>query len=143
MAALLAALGPLIALIRGPILAIIEKLAMEKDAKEQLKAEIVRRLAEHDALLHQAERDVIIAELTRGSWLARSWRPLLMLLVMVILAVYGLVLPLAETLSGQAIGFTPRWQDIPDGLWNLITLGVTGYIGGRSLEKVAEVFGRR
>jgi hypothetical protein len=64
MAALLAVLGPLIALIRGPILAIIEKLVMEKDAKEQLKAEIVRRLAEHDALLHQAQRDVIIAELT-------------------------------------------------------------------------------
>jgi hypothetical protein len=66
-----------------------------------------------------------------------------MLLVMVILAVYGLVLPLAETLSGQAIGFTPRWQDIPDGLWNLITLGVSGYIGGRSLEKVAEVLGKK
>jgi hypothetical protein len=142
MAALLAVLGPLIALIRGPILAIIDKLVMEKDAKEQLKAEIVRRLAEHDALLHQAERDVIIAELTRGSWLARSWRPLLMLLIMVILAVYGLVLPLAEALSGEAIGFTPRFYDIPDGLWNLITLGVTGYIGGRSLEKVVESWKR-
>jgi hypothetical protein len=54
MPAIVAALGPLIALIRGPLLSIIEKLVMEKDAKEQLKAEIVRHLAEHDALLHQA-----------------------------------------------------------------------------------------
>jgi hypothetical protein len=136
MPAIVAALGPLIALIRGPLLSIIEKLVMEKDAKEQLKAEIVRHLAEHDALLHQAQRDVIITELTRGSWLARSWRPLLMFLVMGIITVYGLILPLIETLLGQAIGFTPRWHDIPEGLWNLITLGVTGYIGGRSLEKV-------
>jgi hypothetical protein len=136
MPAIIAALGPLIALIRGPLLAIIEKLVMEKDAKERFKAEIVRHLAEHDALLHQAQRDVVIAEVSRGSWLARSWRPLLMFLVMGIITVYGLILPLAETLLGQAIGFTPRWHDIPDGLWNLITIGVTGYIGGRSLEKV-------
>jgi len=136
MPAIIAALGPLIALIRGPLLAIIEKLVMEKDAKAELKAEIVRHLAEHDQLLHQAQRDVIIAELSRGSWLARSWRPLLMLLVMGIITVYGLILPLIEALLGQAIGFTPRWHDIPEGLWNLITLGVTGYIGGRTLEKV-------
>ncbi len=136
MPAIIAALGPLIALIRGPLLAIIEKLVMEKDAKAELKAEIVRHLAEHDQLLHQAQRDVIIAELSRGSWLGRSWRPLLMLLVMGIITVYGLILPLIEALLGQAIGFTPRWHDIPEGLWNLITLGVTGYIGGRTLEKV-------
>ena len=33
--------------------------------------------------------------------------------------------------------FTPRLQEIPDGLWNFLGLGVGGYVGGRSLEKIA------
>ena len=31
-----------------------------------------------------------------------------------------------------------RWQALPEGFWQFLTVGAGGYIGGRSLEKVAD-----
>ncbi|MGI9483708.1 MAG: hypothetical protein ACR2OR_15255 [Hyphomicrobiales bacterium] len=37
----------------------------------------------------------------------------------------------------QPLGFTPLWDEVPDGVWELLKWGVAGYVGGRSLEKIA------
>ena len=68
---------------------------------------------------------------------SRSWRPLLMLVLMGFLLLAGLVLPLADLIAGHRIPFDPRWQALPDGFWDFLAVGMGGYIGGRSLEKVA------
>ena len=52
-------------------------------------------------------------------------------------AVYGLLLPLYEAAFGRLEHFEPRWRQFPDGLWSLLMLGVGGYIGGRTVEKLA------
>ena len=59
------------------------------------------------------------------------------------LVLYGLFLPLADLMAGRPVAFTPRWSDIPDGMWNLLSLGVGGYVGGRSLEKLASTWAGR
>jgi len=41
-------------------------------------------------------------------------------------------MPFANLIFGTAVELT-----IPDPMWNLLTIGVGGYIAGRSAEKVA------
>ena len=42
-----------------------------------------------------------------------------------------------EAAFGKLEHFEPRWHQFPDGLWTLLMLGVGGYIGGRTVEKLA------
>jgi|SRR3972149_3803817 len=91
------------------------------DPETLLKLE--QKFAELDNAIAQHQATVVSAEAT-GNWLQRSWRPLTMLtfLVLVILNQYGLmVIPLSEE------------------IWGLFKVGLGGYIGGRSLEKIASV----
>jgi len=80
---------------------------------------------------------VVMAEVQSEHWLSRSWRPMLMLLLMGFLLLAGLILPLADVIAGMRIPFEPRWQMLPQGFWDFLAVGMGGYIGGRSLEKVA------
>ena len=135
---LIAALLPVVtAIARGPLAEIIDRLVPDRDLKETLKREIETKLVEHAGLIASAQREVVLAELTHGSRLQRLWRPLLMYLIMAILAVYGLLLPLVEAAAGGPVAFEPRWAAIPEGLWTLLTLVLGGYIGGRTVEKIA------
>ena len=43
---------------------------------------------------------------------------------------------MADVIAGREIPFEPRWQLLPAGFWDFLTIGMGGYIGGRSLEKV-------
>jgi hypothetical protein len=137
MTTLIAALLPVVtAIARGPLAEIIDKLVPDRDLKATLKREIETKLVEHAGLIAAAQREVVLAELTHGSRLQRLWRPLLMYLIMTILAVYGLLLPLVEAAAGGPVDFEPRWTAIPEGMWTLLTLGLGGYIGGRTVEKI-------
>ncbi len=132
-----ALLGPLLSLIEGPVFSIIDKLIPDPALKAKLKAEIQSKTIAHQGQVTKAQRDILIQEVSQGSRLTRSWRPVLMYLIILFLLVYGLLLPVVDLFTTKPVVFNPRWQEIPDGLWNLLGLGVGGYIGGRSLEKIA------
>jgi len=108
-----------------------------------LKVEIEAKTIAHKDEITKAQRDILIKEVSQGSWLTRSWRPVLMYMIILFLLVYGLILPVVDLFVGQPVVFNPRWQQIPDGLWNLLDLGVGGYVGGRSLEKIAVALKRK
>lgn len=79
--------------------------------------------------LVDAKSKVVTTEM-QGNWLQRSWRPLLMLtLVFIIVNNYILFPYFSETF--QAL-------EIPADLWDLLKIGVGGYVVGRSAEKAAE-----
>ena len=78
-----------------------------------------------------------MAEIASEHWLTRSWRPVLMVILMGFLILAGFVLPLADIATGQTVPFSPRWDMLPAGFWDFLSIGMGGYIGGRSLEKVA------
>ena len=140
---IIAILGPLIGFLRGPVFTIIDRLVTDKDLKERLKAELEQRALDHQSELAKAQRDIILAEIGAESWMTRHWRPCLMFIIMGFLVLYGLVLPFADLIAGRPVAFTPRWADIPEGMWNLLSLGVGGYVGGRSLEKLAATWAAR
>lgn len=73
----------------------------------------------------QAAVSIIVAEAS-GNWLQRSWRPLMMLIFT------GLIV--ARWLGYTAPNLAPAEYDH---LWQIVELGIGGYVIGRSVEKVA------
>ena len=68
----------------------------------------------------------------KGNWLQRSWRPLLMLMIMVIIMNNYILLPYFPN--------TIEMLDLPDHLWEILKLGLGGYVVGRSVEKAVKIY---
>ncbi|WP_415714424.1 holin family protein [Maridesulfovibrio sp.] len=106
------------------------------DAGEREKAKM--RLAELAAKGQLAELEgglkVMLAEMN-GNWLQRSWRPILMLTIIAIVANNYLLYPYLALFWDEA----PRLE-LPTQLWSLMELGLGGYVVGRSAEKVAKTW---
>jgi hypothetical protein len=77
--------------------------------------------------------DVIIAEAKGESFLQRNWRPILMLSFTAIIVNNYILAPYLDAVFGSGIQLT-----IPPDMWNLLKIGVGGYIVGRSAEKGIE-----
>lgn len=73
------------------------------------------------------------AEITGESWLQRNWRPLTMMVIVTIIANNYLVAPYINAIWP---GAAPTLE-LPARLWDLMTLGMGGYVVGRSFEKTA------
>lgn len=97
------------------------------DANEKQRADIAAFLTSMESKVK-----VLVAELN-GNWLQRSWRPILMLTItFLIFNNYVLVIYL------PLLGIPVKPVEIPEALWGLLKLGVSGYVVGRSAEKIME-----
>jgi hypothetical protein len=129
-------------LMKGPLAAVLDRYVGDLELRRKLKAELEQELLAGLAKETEQAASVIMAETRSEDWLTRNWRPILMLCFMGLLLVVGLLIPTIELLAGHPIPYQPRWQALPPEFWNFLSIGMGGYIGGRSLEKVArEVFG--
>lgn len=116
-------------------LGIIDKLVPDKDQAAKLKAEFQSEVLKQDysniATELEARAKIIAAEAQGASWLQRNWRPILMLTIVSIIANNYIIQPyLSLIFPGAALKL-----DLPQDLWDLMKLGVGGYIVGRSAEK--------
>lgn len=114
--------------------AVIGKFIPDANARIEAQRELIRmeqdfrmKMLEADVSIAQQQAAVITSEAKSESWLARNWRPILMLTFTFIIAWNFIVSPL----------FHVDKTDIPPDMWELLRLGITGYIAGRSLEKIA------
>ncbi len=105
--------------------------AITGDLPPDKKAELSMRYAELDKAITEARSNVIMAEAQGQSWLQRNWRPLLMLTIIIIVANNYILYPYLSIFTDKV-----RVLDLPDKLWNLMEIGVGGYILGRTVEKV-------
>ncbi len=71
---------------------------------------------------------IVESEAKGESWLQRNWRPTLMLICMFIIFNNYVLVPYFKIPSAI----------LDDHIWNLIEMGVTGYVAGRSLEKITD-----
>lgn len=124
-------------LLRGPLAKVLESYVSDLELRRRLAAELETQLLTHLSKNAELGAGIVLAEVNSEHWLTRSWRPLLMVMLMGFLVLAGLILPLADLVAGQPIRFEPRWSLLPDGFWDFLSIGMGGYIGGRSLEKVA------
>ena len=107
-----------------------EKLAA-KLALSQLENDITIRLIEAEQTVVQEKAKVLVAEAQGESWLQRNWRPITMMTFVFIVAWNFILAPL----------FRQPFLVIPDQMWNLLQLGIGGYIIGRSVEKGLHTYG--
>ena len=106
---------------------------------DKLRNDLGKALLEHEKTLIQAQKSILEKEINSGSWIARNWRPSLMLVFTVIIAYNFLFLPLAEFVvtTFHINAWIPLREDLPENVWDLLKIGLGGYIVGRSAEKVA------
>ena len=86
---------------------------------------------DYQTALVNAQGGVIKAEASSGSWMASNWRPILMLSFTAIIVVNYLVVPIAQWFGVHEMPLV-----LPPDMWDLLKIGVGGYIVGRSGEKI-------
>lgn len=124
-------------LMSGPVNKALDAFVKDNELKRKLQADLELKLVDHLGKSQDLQQAIVLAEVNSEHWLTRSWRPILMLSLLGFLAFVGLFLPIADLLAGQTLPFNPRWQLLPAPFWDFLSVGVGGYIGGRSLEKIA------
>ena len=101
--------------------------ATAKNILLQVQNEMTSKMLQFQTKMAEFQSNVIMSEATGESWLQRNWRPLVMLEFAFII-LYIVVSP--------ALGLPPvDMKAVPDKMWTLLTVGIGGYIGGRSIEK--------
>lgn len=93
----------------------------------QLQSSAQTAMLQADQAFAESQAKVLAAEASSDSWLTSSWRPILMLVFTSIVAYDYLIAPLL----GRSMLPPP-----PD-LWELLKIGIGGYVTGRSIEKIA------
>ena len=130
--------GPITELVKG-VGSVIDSVTTTSEEKMsaqaklfELQAAFAMKLSELDGQFAAEQAKVVIAEAQSESWLTRNWRPILMLTFTYIIAHNFILAPM----------FSLPSLPIPDQMWDLLKLGIGGYIGGRSAEYIAEQIGK-
>lgn len=114
----------------GPIMDVVSEVVLDKDEQARIRADITAKLIDQETSLVEASRDVVVAE-AKGSWLQRNWRPSLMFCFIGILANNYIIVPWLLAFGIETVAIL----DFPGEFWGLLTVGVGGYIAGRTIEK--------
>ncbi len=124
-----------------PITELVDELHTSKEEKGQIEVALTGALTEagvkildYETKLAQAQSNIIIAEAQGQSWLQRNWRPVMMLTFGFIVLWNHALAPIFAWLFDAVL---PELT-LPGGLWTTIQIGIGGYIGGRSLEKITD-----
>lgn len=108
---------------------IIDKIWPDAGEREKAKAKLAELAAQGDLAELQGRLKVMLAEMN-GNWLQRSWRPILMLTIVAIVANNYLIYPYVSLFWTKA-----PVLELPEKLWSLMQIGLGGYVVGRSVEK--------
>lgn len=112
-----------------PISDIVDHITISGDEKAKLQETIIQgqinaagTIMDYEKQLLTAQADIVKAEAQGNSWLQRSWRPITMLTFLILVVCDSLGL-LPFRLAAEA--------------WELLKIGLGGYVVGRSVEKIA------
>jgi len=106
---------------------IIDNLFTTDEERLEAKNKIFKVIQEKELELQKMQTDIIIAE-AKGNWLQRSWRPILMLSFGFIVIYVKFLAPL----------FDLTIPPLENEFWDLLQIGIGGYVVGRSAEKIAK-----
>ena len=105
----------------------LDKLFTSKEEKIKAESIIKQILIEKQLELQKMQTEIILAE-AKGNWLQRSWRPILMLS-------FGFIVIYVKFIA-PVFGFTIPALEIE--FWELLKIGIGGYVVGRSAEKISK-----
>ncbi len=128
-----AIIGPLLAGIFG----VVDKAVEDKDQAAAIKSRLQEMVLAGQMKEIEQAAAIIVAEAKGESWLQRNWRPMLMCLFGLIIANNYVVVPWLSLFGRPSV-----MLDIPPDMWDLLKLGIGGYVVGRSVEKGVRVWKR-
>ena len=111
---------------------VIDNLFTSEEERINAKNEVFKVLKEKQLELQQLQTEIIVAE-AKGNWLQRSWRPILMLAFGFIVIYVKFIAPL----------FGLPIPPLEDEFWDLLQLGIGGYVIGRTGEKMMDSFTKK
>jgi hypothetical protein len=116
---------------------VVDQLVDDGDLATKLKAELTSSILQVDVSKYvaqlEAQKSVLVAEIQGDSWLQKNWRPIMMMIFATIVANNYIIFPYLT-----AFGVEGGTQlAVPEQMWSLLKLGLSGYIVGRSCEKIA------
>tara|TARA_R100000951_G_scaffold21491_2_gene17890 strand:+ start:530 stop:931 length:402 start_codon:yes stop_codon:yes gene_type:complete len=115
----------------APVSDLISEFIPDADKRIEFEHRARQQLLEAETSIVEAGRDVIVAEAQGDSWMQRNWRPITMMVFVAIIANNYLVTPWM-----MAFGITTvAVLEFPPALWGLLTVGIGGYVGLRTVEK--------
>jgi hypothetical protein len=94
------------------------------ELQQALQAAILERTSE----IERAAAEVVKAEAQGQSWLQRTWRPITMLVFVALIVARWLGWSAPDLSEAEALK-----------LWDIVEIGLGGYVIGRSAEKVLPV----
>jgi hypothetical protein len=106
---------------------VIDNLFTSDEERANAKIKVLEVLKQQQLELQKLQTEIIVAE-AKGNWLQRSWRPILMLSFGFIVIYVKFVAPL----------FDLKIPELENEFWDLLQLGIGGYVVGRSAEKIAD-----
>ena len=129
----------------GPVFDTVKELGTQWIKKEisdeQFKTELYKALLLAMTSLWSEQGKVIIAEVNSDDRLTRSWRPAVAVSFAFVLFFYALLLPIAVDWFGAP---PLRTSDVLLAhIVTLLTISITGYVGGRTAEKIADKFANK
>lgn len=119
------------------ILKTVNKFIPDQESRDKLKSELYKQEAEISKLQH----DLIKGEQNSDNWITRNWRPLFMALCGGIIGIHWFmydVLPYVRTIFDFNF-WIPQDPGLDPELWTTIRIGIGGYIGGRTAEKIVKI----
>lgn len=104
---------------------VVKSVFPDKEAQQKAQSELTQKLIERQRDIENSAAEVVKTEAASKHWLAANWRPLLML-----------------TFGGLIVARWFGWaapnlsEEEYIALWDIVELGIGGYVIGRSAEKV-------
>ena len=107
---------------------VIDRLMLPAREKKKLETDILRVIAECERQRLESSA-AVVGEEARGNWLQRSWRPLVML-------TFATIILTGTFVSLPILADTSRF-------WDLLEIGLGGYVIGRGGEKILQTITRK
>lgn len=125
---------PIVGKVLDGVIGLVDQVVEDKDEANKLKAqlELVFKNADLTKFTEQirAQKDIIVAEAKSDSWVTRSWRPIIMLLFGAIILNNYIFNPYLAAMFNVDV-----MMPIPPEMWQLLKIGMGGYIVGRSAQE--------
>jgi len=110
----------------------------DKDQAAKAAQELRMAMLEHEQTAQKVARDVVVAEAKSEHWVTSAWRPLVMIMFAVMIGNNYIIAPYLDAIFGTSVMF-----DMPDQAWNLLSVGLGGYVVGRSAEKTMREYNKK
>ena len=109
---------------------LLDKFFPDKDEANKAKLALMQMKASGELAELQTSAGIVTAEANSEHWLAANWRPITMLTFVFIIANNYIIYPYLSLFFAEA-----PILEIPPDMWELLKIGLGGYVVSRGVEK--------